>query len=70
MAILQILIFFDALKVPTLRKEVSIENSFTLFLAFISTVISILLSVYIIWAESKGLRENSMDHILLSMKAK
>ena len=69
MFILQLLILIQWIKVPELRNA-SFEGQLTLIAAAFSTILSIILTVYQIWAESKGLRENSMDYILLSMKAK
>ena len=69
MLVLQIIIFSNILKVP----EVLTENEFqgtSLMGSFWTTVISIINFWYVLWAESRGLREHVTDYILLSMIAK
>lgn len=45
-------------------------GAYALFLSLLTTCISICTTMFSIWTESKGLKESSMEYVMLSMKAK
>ena len=73
MVSLQFLVNTGVLIVPEITNpkfEKKGVGAYALFLSLLTTCISICTTLFSIWTESKGLKESSMEYVMLSMKAK